>query len=115
MHDEVMEGVGDFLEGTTDYNDCPPFGVVNWAFEDWCISTLVEEFLDAEIAIGPTTCRILSFREIVLDEWCRNQRQCRANEEYLGCTFADDVRRSVNELLVTFQKLHQSGYIKNTS
>ena len=61
MHDEVLEWVGDFLEGTTDYNDCPPFGVVNWAFEDWCISALVEEFLDAEIAIvGPTTCRILS-------------------------------------------------------
>ena len=76
---------------------------------------LVEEYLDALITIvGPVTCRIPSFKVIVLDEWCRNQRQCRANEEYLGCgTFADDSRRSVDELWVTYQKYFDLATIKS--
>jgi len=37
MHTIVSESVGDFMENVTNLDNEPPFGVVNGAFEDWCI------------------------------------------------------------------------------
>ena len=70
----------------------------------------VGDYIDGLIGIfyGPVSrYKNGNFMKAVLDKWNINHRKHRANKKYLGWSSADDIRRSVDEVHVIFQKVCQ--------
>ena len=97
IYDWLLDIVGNFLEETCQY-------APSATFEDYCITQLVGDHVEAWLVVSWCRCFSLEMKEMVMEEWMAKRRQCLSNEAYLRVAFAEDVIRSLGEVRLIIDK-----------
>ena len=109
IYDWLLDIVGNFLEEMHQY-------APSATFEDYCITQLVGDHVEAVLAVSWCRCFSLEMEETVMEEWMAKRQQCLLNEAYLRVAFAEDVIRSVGEAWLIIDKAitlkHEFCYYK---